>query len=317
MASQDYLIDYADVRGYRKRTLSGMSSLPPLIITVAITGAWFTKEENPNFPQTVEEQAQQTQEAYNAGASMVHVHRRKGTNPEEMSSDPEEYREINAMIREKCPDIIINNTAVGGRNRVGDKVSDLMLTSIYANPEVASLDTSNFTGRMSRKGQEPVELSYSITPSEAEYVAKLMNEHGVKPEFEIYDIGDLLYVEQLIEQELVKPPYWIQLLMHPGTNFPSPLYLLTMLQHAPAKSLVSIIGVGKTQFPMVAITIALGCHVRVGMEDNLYLEKGKLAESNAQFVEKVVRIAKEMGREIATPQQARKMIGISETPRNY
>lgn len=314
---QDHLIDYADIRGYRDRTLGGMENLPPLIITAAITGAWFTKDDNPNLPVTPEEQAQQTHDAYMAGASMVHVHRRKASNTSEMSDNPDEYKEVNTLIRAKCPDIIINNTAIGGRNRVGDKVSDLLLTSIYADPEVASFDTSNFTGRMARKGQEPVEFSYSISPSEVEYVARLMNERDIKPEFEIYDIGDLLYIEQLAGQKLAKPPYWIQLLMHPGTNFPSPLYLMTMLQHVPAQSLVSLIGVGKTQMPMIAIAIALGCHVRVGMEDNLYLGKGEPAQSNAQFVEKVVRIAKEMGREIATPQQARDMIGISKRSRKY
>ena len=139
----------------------------------------------------------------------------------------------------------------------------------------------------------------------------------VKPEFEIFDTGDLHYVHNLIKQGLVEKPYWIQLVMSPRHTFPEPSYLLTMLQRTPPGSLVSVIGVGIPQLAMITMAMILGCHVRVGMEDNIYISKGKLAASNAEFVEKVVRLAKELGRDIATPQQARRMIGLSEKPRQY
>ena len=317
MEDRHHMLDYADIRGYRERMLRGTEQLPPLIITVALTGAFYTKEANPNLPETAEEQAQSTYEAYRAGASVVHVHCRQRANPHEMSDDPEEYRRVNAMIREKCPDIVIGDTAAGGRIRYGEKLSELMVTSIYAKPEIASFDTSNYSGRVVRPGQAPLEISFSLTPGEAEQVAKLMKENGVKPEYEIFDIGDLRYIEDLAASGFAEPPHWIQLLVHPGANFPSPLYLLTMLQHTPPGSLVSVIGIGRTQLAAITMAILLGCHVRVGMEDNLYYAKGQLAESNAQFVERVVRIAKELGREIATPKQAREMLGLPEAPRQY
>jgi 3-keto-5-aminohexanoate cleavage enzyme len=326
---KDYLFDYANVRGIKERMLRGMANLPPLIISVAITGANHGKEANPNLPETPEEQTEQTYDAYMAGASMVHIHRRRRDNPGEPSLDTEDYLEINAMIREKCPDIIINNTAAGGRMRFGDsdKVGDLMVSSIYAKPEVASFDTSNYVTRAIRKARKPpltgrpedspIEFSFSMTPSEAERVVMIMKENGAKPEFEIFDTGDLHYLYELSANGFVEKPYWVQLVMHPGANFPIPSYLLTMLQQTPPGSLVSVIGVGPSQIPILTIAMILGCHVRVGMEDNVYIEKGKLADSNAQFVEKVVRLAKELGRDIATPQQARAMIGISQTPRQY
>jgi len=326
---KDYIFDYANTRDMKQRMLRGMANLPPLIISVAITGANQGKEANPNLPETPEEQAQQTCDAYKAGASLVHVHCRKKGNPAEPSQDTDDYKEVNAMIRAKCPDIIINNTAAGGRMRFGDndKVGDLMVSSIYAKPEVASFDTSNYATRAIRKARKPpltgrpddspIEFSFSMTPSEAEKVAMIMKENGAKPEFEIFDTGDLHYLYDLIAGGYVEKPYWIQLLMHPGANFPTPSYLLTMLEQTPPGSLVSVIGVGPSQIPMLTIAIILGCHVRVGMEDNVYIEKGRLAQSNAQFVEKIVRIAGELGRDIATPMQARKMLGISEVPRQY
>lgn len=326
---KDYIFDYSSASGYLERSLKGIANLPPLIISVAITGSGHGKEANPNLPETPEEQAEQAYEAYKAGATSVHVHRRKGDNPAENSFATEDYIEVNALIREKCPDIIINNTSAGGRLRFGDdeRVGEQMLFSIYARPELASFDTSNYSSRVVRKARKPpltgrpeettAEYSFSMTPTEAERVAKLMREYDVKPEFEIFDTGDLHYLYRLINAGLVDKPYWVQLVMSPRHTFPEPSYLLTMLQRTPPGSLVSVIGVGIPQLAMITMAMILGCHVRVGMEDNIYIEKGKLAESNAEFVEKVVRLAKELGRDIATPQQARKMIGLSETPRQY
>lgn len=326
---KDYIFDFSSTSDCLKRMMGGIANLPPLIISVALTGAGHGKEANPNLPETPEEQAESAYEAYKAGASSVHVHRRKRDNPAENSFATEDYIEVNGMIREKCPDIIINNTAAGGRLRFGDdqKVGDQMTFSIYARPEMASFDTSNYASRVIRKARKPpltgrpeesiAEYSFSMLPSEADHVARLMREYEVKPEFEIFDTGDLHYLHNLIKAGLVDKPYWVQLVMSPRHTFPIPSYLLTMLEHTPLGSLVSVIGVGVPQFAMITMAIILGCHVRVGMEDNIYIGKGQLAESNAEFVEKVVQLATDLGREIATPMQARRMIGISETPRQY
>jgi 3-keto-5-aminohexanoate cleavage enzyme len=340
---KDYLLDdYKDAGDYLARLQrGGLSAFPPLIISCAITGANQGKEANINLPETPEEQAQQTYEAYRAGATLVHVHRRSSKNHAVMSNDPEEYKEVNAMIREKCPDIIINNTAIGGRIRTvtgsdrfsgSDKTSDegqispQLLTSIYASPEVASLDISNYVARMKLGKRTPPltgrdedvlsEFSYSITPSEVEHTIRLMKEYGVKPEYELFDIGDLVYLHQLINAGLVEGPHWVQMVFNPLTNFAISDYLMAVIRCTPRNSILSVIGVGASQFPVITMAMIQGCHVRVGMEDNYYIEKGKLAESNAQLVEKVVRIAKELGRPIATPAQAREMMGLG-APRDY
>ena len=324
--SKDCLFDFSSEAEIHQRMLRGVGNLPPLIISVALTGSGQGKEANPNLPETPEEQAEQAYEAYMAGASSVHIHRRRRENPSENSFATEDYIEVNALVREKCPDIIINNTAAGGRLRFGDsdKVSDQMLFSVYARPELASLDTSNYASRIISKARESVrsedgikEYSFSMTPTEAEIAAKLMKEYEVKPEFEIFDTGDLHYVHNLIKAGLVNKPYWIQLVLSPRHTFPTPSYLLHMLKYVPQGSLVSVIGVGVPQIALITMAMVLGCHVRVGMEDNIYIGKGQLAKSNAEFVEKVVRLARELGREVATPKQARQMMGLSETPRQY
>ena len=333
---KDYLLEaYRETPDYVARLMrGGLSDFPPMIIACAITGGNQGKEANPNLPESAEEQAEQTYHAYKAGASIVHVHRRSAQNPAVMSRNPDEYKEVNALIRAKCPDIIINNTAGCGRVRLvttpinpqeEQKVSPLMLTSIYADPEMASIDISNFAGRFRRKARKPPltgrdqdvmdEHAYGITPSEVEYAIELMKQRNIKPEFEIFDIGDIFYLNQLIDMKLVKPPYYVQMVFG-AISFPTASYMLETIHCVPKGSMLSCIGVGATQYPVITMGMILGCHVRVGMEDNIFIERGKLAESNAQLVEKVVRIAKELGRPIATPQQAREMIGLPG-PRDF
>jgi 3-keto-5-aminohexanoate cleavage enzyme len=333
---KNYLIhEYRETPDYvAKLSRGGLSEFPPLIISCAITGANQGKEANINLPESAEEQAEQTYGAYKAGASIVHVHRRSSKNHAIMTQDPDEYKEVNALIREKCPDIIINNTAACGRVRqvttpvspeAGGKVSPLMLTSIYAGPDISSLEISNFAGRFKRKKRMPPlsgrdediieEHAYGITPSEVEYAISLMKQYDVKPEYEIYDLGDILYLNQLIDLKLVQPPYFVQMVFG-AINFPTASYLLETIRCLPRDSILSCIGIGAVQYPLITMAMILGCHVRVGMEDNIYIERGKLAESNAQLVEKAVRIAKELGRPIATPAQAREMLGLPG-PRDF
>lgn len=324
MENKNYTLDYSSPYSYIKRVESGVGSLPPLIITVAITGGVQGKEVSPNIPESAKEQAEQTYEAYKAGASQVHTHRRRRDNPCLVSHDPEEYKEVNGLIREKCPDIIINNTTGGGPGLT----SEQRLASLYASPEVASFDLACLPIQIRLKARKPpltgrpkdvaIQEIGSITFAESERVAAMMKEMGVKPEVEIFDIGNFWYIRRLIDKKLLDPPYWIQFVMgFQGGIFPIPQNLLAMLQYVPSDSQVSVIGVGVAQIPMIAMAIILGCHVRVGLEDNIYIERGKLAENNAQQVEKVVRLAREMGREIASPTVARQMMGLSEKPRQY
>ena len=306
----------------------GLAKMPPLIVTCAITGGNQGKEANPGLPESLDEQVQQTYDAYNAGASMVHIHRRDPENPAVMCKKAEDYMEVNAAIRAKCPDIIINNTAGGGKIRVpsGDMTPAFNL-SIPAAPEVASIDITNYAWRdVLKKREAPLfgrdedlvrEGAYGLLPSEAEECLSLMKKYGCKPEFECFDIGDLNYLRGFMASGLVDPsePQLVQMVYN-GLDFQTPEYMLTAIHHLPKNCVYSTIAVGAPQWALLAMSIILGGHVRVGMEDNLYLGKGQKAENNAQLVEKIVSIAKLLGRPIATPAEAREILGLGE-PRAY
>lgn len=304
---------------------SGLASFPPVIVTCAITGGNAGKEINPHLPESLDEQVEQTYAAYRAGASMVHIHRRDPANPCAVSTDPEMYREVNKAIRAKCPDLIINNTAIGGRFKISDtELSPMNLTSVYAEPEIASLDTSNYCSVMKLPKRNPPlfgrdedvirEWGYSLTLSEAEKALELYTQHKVKPEFECFQMSDIHYVNKLVQggyQDLYGGPHWINFVFTPaGSNWPTMEYMVALKGAVPRGCQFGVIAAGAQQFPVLAMAIVQGFHVRVGMEDNVYLEKGRLAESNGQLVEKIVKIAELLGRPVATPAQAREILGL-------
>ncbi|HPC73678.1 MAG TPA: 3-keto-5-aminohexanoate cleavage protein, partial [Syntrophales bacterium] len=148
-----------------------------------------------------------------------------------------------------------------------------------------------------------------------------MMERNIKPELEIYNPQQLNVVHNLIRQNLVKKPYWYSVIFSTylgGLAVPGNIKnYVNMLDNLPADSMFQTIGVGLNQVPMMTFSILTGGHVRVGMEDNLFYKRGELLKSNAQAVAKVVRLAEELGRAVATPKKARQMLGISETPSRY
>ena len=330
MELKEYLVgDVRDsVRYIENMSRGGLSKLPPLIITCAITGGLHWKEANPNLPEAPEEQVREAYDAYNAGASMVHIHRRNPENPMQMSWKWEEFAEINTMVRAKCPDLIINNTCLGGRmlNEETGTIGDRMLASIPAKPEVASLDIHCFCEDMPMKARKAplfgrdedaiLKFHYSISPDTAKYVAQLMDEQGIKPEFEMFDIADVKYLNRLAKDGTAKTPYWVSMLFNGNGTIPTPDMMLAATRALPDNSLLNVIGIGAAQFPMLAMAMILGHHVRVGLEDNVFYAPRELAQGNGQMVERVVRLARELGRPIATPEQARKMMGLG-APRAY
>ncbi|MBS7605986.1 3-keto-5-aminohexanoate cleavage protein [Candidatus Bathyarchaeota archaeon] len=317
--------NYNDPLEYVQRVRRG--TLPPLIISVALTGGVHGKEVNPNLPETPDEQAQQAYEAYLAGASIVHVHARDPkTGYATPSTSPDDYRIINRKIRELCPDIIINNTTGGG---LGLSTEERM-RSLEADPEIASLNMGPLAWKALLKRREPPltgrpedVLVDSIWPPtfswrETELFAQKMLEKNIKPEMEVYHQGQFQLVYNLIEKNLVRPPYLIQFVMGPPSSvLPTPQNLISMLYHAPPNSIISVAAIGPFQTLLATIAIAMGLHVRVGLEDNIYYRRGELAKSNAQLVERIVRISKELDRPIATPAQAREILGIPKEPKKY
>jgi len=305
---------YTDSYEYMQRVRAGM---PPVIICCACNGGLQGKEANPAIPETPQEIADSVHEAYEAGASMVHVHAR---DPERLPGPARraaDWQEVNALIRERCPDIIINNTTGGGPGMNDEE----RLSSLDAMPEMASLnlvpDMSRFRlkeraaplrhPRPAFEYDDCWPVSYKLV----KWFATEMKKRRIKPELETYHPGGAWVIHDLIEQGLVEKPYWIQTVMgYQTSSYPTVQHVLDMLRDFPDDALWLCSGIGPFQVPMTTVALLLGGHVRVGLEDNVYYRRGELARSNAQLVERTTRLARELGRDVATPRQAREMLGI-------
>jgi 3-keto-5-aminohexanoate cleavage enzyme len=315
--------DYSSPREYLR--LHEKFEMPPLIITCAITGGWQGKEANPGLPETPDEQAKSTFGAYEAGASVVHVHAR---DPKKGYADAvgskEIYYDINKRIRELCPDIIINNTTGGGPGMSLEE----RLQAAYANPEMCSLNMGTMVQRglvkartgalKGREQDQVVETVFKNSYSDTERFAKVMLDHKVKPEMETFADGNWSLIDNLINKQLLKQPYWVCLV--PGMQSatpPTPWHIMNQTAFAPPNTMFNIIGIGINQVPLTTFAMIMGWHVRVGMEDNVYYARGVKAKSNAELVARAVRIAKELNRPVATPTEAREMLGISKNPTKY
>jgi 3-keto-5-aminohexanoate cleavage enzyme len=266
-----------------------------LIITCALTGAEVTREHNPNLPITPDEIAESAYECWQAGASIVHVHARKedGT----PTQDKEIYRQIIEKIKAKC-DVIVQVSTGGAVGMTPEE----RLQPVTLRPEMATLTvgTVNFGDDV-----------FMNTPKDIEHFARTMQEYGVRPEFEVFEVGMITNAMRLVKKGLAAAPLHFDFVMGvPGAIAGTPENLMHLISQLPEGASWSVAGVGKSQLPLSVMAILLGGHVRVGFEDNIYYEKGVLAKSNAQFVERVVRLAKELGREVATPDEARKMLGL-------
>lgn len=281
-----------------------------LMITVATTGAFQGKEANPNLPTLPEEIAEAVYDAWNEGASIVHIHaRERETN--KPTSDPEILSEIDQRIRDKKCDIIIqHSTASDYIPRLG---SDQRIKAIEMNPEMASLDIT--VPRMITFGGK--ETVYITTLPEIEAGAKAMLERGVKPELEIFTPVVIDDVRQMIDKGLLTKPYWFNFVMgmrriNRSYMGCSPKLLMQLVDDLPPDSMFNVMGVGSDELPATTQSILLGGHVRVGFEDNVYYRKGELAESNAQLVARAAYFGRELGCEIASPAEAREMLNIPQ-----
>jgi 3-keto-5-aminohexanoate cleavage enzyme len=322
----DSFWDYRDPRGYLNR--ASKADWPPVIITVAITGGVQGKELSSALPETPEEQAEAAYAAYLAGASIVHIHARDPkTGYAQTSEKAEDFRRVNALIRDKCPDIIINNTTGGSFGMTMEQ----RVKSLDAMPEMASLNCGPNPIRMTLRRRDPpltgrpedirfegLDLSTPSVWREMEHFAEQMMKRDIKPEIELYNSGQYWLVDNLVNQGLLETPYFIQFVMGAqGGAYPTPENVIDLAKHAPQPCLINVAGTGAHQLPLDVLGLMMGFHVRTGLEDNLYYKRGELAESNAQLVERIVRIAKELNRQISSPREAREMLGISTQPRKY
>lgn len=253
-----------------------------LIITAAICGAEVTKENNPNVPYTVEEIGREAESAYKAGASIIHLHVREDDGTP--TQDKERFRLCIEEIKRRCPDVIIQ-PSTGGAVGMSDEER---LQPVELLPEMATLDcgTLNFGG----------DEIFVNTENTIKNFGKVMIEKNVKPEIEVFDKGMIDYAIRFAKEGYILEPMHFDFVL--GVQMTATARdLAFMVDSIPAGSTWTVAGVGRHEMPMAAMGIAMGGHVRVGFEDNVYLSKGVLAKSNGELVEKVVRIAKELGRD--------------------
>lgn len=268
-----------------------------LIITAAISGAEVTKEHNPAVPYTIEECVREAGAAYEAGASIIHLHVRwdDGT----PTQDKNRFKAVIDAIRARYPELIVQPSTGGAVGMTDEE----RLQPTELRPEMATLDcgTLNFGG----------DEIFVNTENTIKNFGMRMIEQGIKPELECFDKSMIEMALRLGKKGFIQSPMHFDFVLGVNGGLGGDIRdFLFMRNSIPADATYTVAGVGRYEFPLAMLAIIDGGHVRVGFEDNVYLSKGVIAKSNGELVAKVVRMAKELGREIATPDEARRILGL-------
>jgi len=268
------------------------------IITVATTGAWPKKKDNPNIPMTPQEIADDVYECWKAGAAICHLHMRDEEGNGTM--DTAKFEETVDLVKKKC-DIVINCTTSGDLNAT-DETRQAHLKSIR--PELASYDCGSMNW---------MHNSLFINhPKFLEQLGMTMQECGVKPEIEIFDAGMIYNSLYYLKKGVLKTPLHYQFVLGAAGGSAATVENLVYLKSLlPEGATWGALGIGKQHVPIMLTAVAMGGHLRVGMEDNVYWSAGVLAESNAQLVKRAADIVRIAGNEVATPEEAREILGIT------
>ncbi|MBK5261486.1 MAG: 3-keto-5-aminohexanoate cleavage protein [Peptostreptococcaceae bacterium] len=299
------------------------------IISCSITGSIHVPSMSQYLPITPEEIVQNVIDAANAGAASVHIHARNPVNGQP-SADLEIFQKIIDKVRQVNKDVIICITTGGG---VGMTVEQRVSVVPRFKPELASMNAGSFNWGLFPAAEKLKQWKYEWekpalemtkgfvfqnTFADMEKMLNIFNENGTKPELECYDVGHIYNVKFMKDAGLIKGKPYLQFVLGiNGAIGSSPYDLITMKETADRVLGIgeyewSAFGAGKQEYPICMQSLLLGGNVRVGLEDNLYLEKGKLAKNNAQLVEKMARIMKEFDFEIATPDEAREILGLNK-----
>ncbi|MCB2101252.1 MAG: 3-keto-5-aminohexanoate cleavage protein [Rhodobacterales bacterium] len=270
----------------------------PCIITCAITGAVPTKADNPALPVTPSEQIESTHEAFEAGASLVHIHVRN--DDQTSGSDPERFALVQEGVRKHCPGMIIQ-FSTGGRGRDQNQRGAML----YLKPDMASLSTGSVNF--------PTNI-YENPPAFVDGLAKTMLDNDIKPEIEVFDAAMLYNAANLVRRGLLRAPVHVQFVLGIPNAMPArrPLldFLLSEFKEILPGGTWTAAGVARHQFDVNKWCLELGGHCRTGLEDNLRYDRDRLANSNAELVSKIVDVAAEYGRRPATPAEARQLLGL-------
>lgn len=284
-----------------------------VIITVATTGGLHGKEANPNLPEQPEEIVRAMKEAYDAGASIAHIHVRDKAGL--TTGDLGVYREVLQGIVENCPGMITQvGNGIGarfenGRNMPGTAFTQeerMNLLNISPRPDMLTVNSGSFYFQ-----HKHTELLFDNSKAwNAEFINGC-NERGIHNELECYDVSHIENMITLKNRGVIKGPMHFSLVLGiDGGISASPRNLMALVDAIPDDSSWQVVTIGKNQTPLSMMALAMGANIRVGFEDNVYIDHGVLAKSNAQFVERAVRLARELGREVASPAEARAMMGM-------
>ena len=278
-----------------------------VIITAAVTGSIPSRENNPNIPYTPEEVAEEAFKAYEAGASVIHLHARNPETGKPISGQEciPVFGKYIELIKEKC-DAICQITTGGGATTIKSLEQVRRLDPVIAlKPEMASLNTGTLNfGK----------FIFPNPPELVETFAQKMQELNVKPEIEVYEIGHIASAQtHVIDKGYLDSRPQFSLVLGTAGGIPAtPSNLMHMKNALPKDCTWQVIAIGRHQIPLGAMGIILGGNVRVGFEDNVYLSKGVLAESNGELVTKIANIIKEIGKEIADPTEAREILSLKK-----
>lgn len=271
-----------------------------VIITVAPTGAWPTKEHNPNVPLTPKEIAAEVVACCKAGAAVAHLHMRDDAGAGTM--DKEKFRETVTIIRGEC-DIVLNLTTSGDLHATEET---RMVHLVELKPDLASYDAGSMNWMHSGLFLNP--------PAFLEKLGRVMAENGVKPEIEIFDAGMVYNALYYLKKGVLKAPLHFQFVLGAAGGTAATVENLVYLKSLiPAGSTWSALGIGAGHLPILFATLALGGHVRVGMEDNVFYAKDRLAASNVEFVARAARLIGEANKAVATPADARAILGLAQS----
>jgi len=279
----------------------------PAVITAALTGVLATRDQCPAIPYTPAEIAAEASRAADAGAAIVHIHARTREGGPDWSVDT--FREILAEVRART-DVIVNFST----GAVGVPAEDRIAHIRDLRPEIGALNmgSMNYAIYSSKKKAFYHDHVFANPFRDIQLFLETMNSAGVRPELECFDTGHIANTAPLIDMAVLRSPYQFSLIMGvlggiPGTT----RHLTNQVGTLPEGSLWQVVGIGLNQWPLVAAATTMGGNVRVGLEDNFYVEEGRMAKSNGELVEKAVRLVRDLGRDIASIAEARRILCLN------